>query len=87
MSEGHCIATVTQRDCDHRHKGVTRWLSATLVIMAATLSSAGAAYVSARGALQDVAVHKAAQDEVNTRILQSLKRIETDMRIRRNEHE
>lgn len=84
MSEGHCISSVTQRDCDQRHRGITRWLGATLIMMAGCLGSAGTGFVVARGASQDVAVHKAVQAEVNARILDSLKRIETEVRILRN---
>jgi hypothetical protein len=87
VSTDHCTANVIQRDCDNRHRGVTRWLSATVLIMGATLTSAGAAYVSARGALQDVAVHKAAQDEVNKHILSSLERIEANVTAIRNGRE
>lgn len=86
MNDDHCPTNVTQRACDARHKGVTNWLTTVLIIMVATLSSAGAAYVTARGASQDVAVQTAAQSEVNTRVLDSLKRIESDVRILRNGH-
>lgn len=86
MKDEHCQSNVTQRDCDVRHRGVTRWLNTMVIVMAATLSSAGAAYMSARGAVQGVAVHKASQEEVNKRVLDSLKRIEVDVRILRNGH-
>lgn len=84
MSTEHCPTPVTQRDCDHRHRGVTRWLSMTVVLAVAVLGSAGTSFVIARGASQDVAVHKAVQAEVNKHILGSLNRIETDVRILRN---
>lgn len=86
MKEEHCPTPVTQRSCDSRHKGVTRWLSIVVALVVTVLGSAGASFIVARGAAQDVAVHKAAQVEVNKHILDSLKRIETDVRILRNGH-
>ena len=75
---------VSQRNCDLRHRGLTRWLSVQVVVVLAVLGSAGGAFMSARNAVQDGAVQKARQQAVNERVLHSLKRIEIDIRAMRN---
>ena len=81
-----CPETVTQTACDARHRGITRWLSTLIILMVVVCGTAGSAFLVARDAAQDTAVQSAAQEEVNKRVLESLDRIETDVRILRNGH-
>lgn len=87
MDDEHCPSPVTQRACNDRHKGINRLLAIVVGLVMAVLGSAGASFIIARQASQDVAVHEAVQAEVNKHILGSLNRIETDVRILRNGHE
>jgi hypothetical protein len=83
-AEHDCQSPVTKEVCDYRHRGVNRWLSGNIVILIAVLGSAGGAYISARSAVQGVAVQEASQQAVNERVLDSLKRIEIEIRALRN---
>lgn len=87
MNDDHCTTNVTRRECDARHRSVTKWLSTQIVLLVTVLSCTGAAYVSARSASQDVAVQKAVQQEVNKSVLDSLKRIEMELRALRTGQE
>ncbi|KKN49379.1 hypothetical protein LCGC14_0643550 [marine sediment metagenome] len=81
-----CEICVTRDDCDRRHQNTNRWSYAILILFGIAVSCAGGASVVAWGASQGVAVHKASQEEVNKRVLDSLKRIEVDVRSIRNGH-
>lgn len=80
----HCPTSITLRDCDLRHRGITRWLNTIIGLMVVMFGTTGSAFLVARGAAQDIAVQTAVQEEVNKRVLASLERIERDVRILRN---
>lgn len=77
---------ISVENCDARHRGITRWLNTLIGLLVVMFGTSASAFIAARGAVQDIAVQTAAQEEVNARVLASLERIELDVRILREEH-